>query len=112
MTQRNSHGGARAGAGRKGGPSEVVRLPLPVANLARRLKTGVLRAGDINGFLDVEKRTPLIRCSTTAILRASATVARLLPWRCATFVAQAFNPDHFLTRCSMTSFSLPCRPSW
>ena len=59
MTQRNSHGGARAGAGRKGGPSEVVRLPLPVANLARRLKTGVLRAGDINGFLDVEKRTPL-----------------------------------------------------
>ncbi len=59
MTQRNSHGGARAGAGRKGGPSEVVRLPLPVANLARRLKTGALRAGDINGFLDVEKRTPL-----------------------------------------------------
>ena len=56
--QRSSHGGSRAGAGRKGAPSEVVRLPLPVANLARRLKIGVLRAGDINGFLDVQKRTP------------------------------------------------------
>ena len=59
MIKRNSHGGARAGAGRKGGPSEVVRLPLPIANLARRLKSGDLRAGDINGFLDVEARTAL-----------------------------------------------------
>ncbi len=57
--RRNTHGGARPGAGRMGGPSEVVRLPLPVASLARRLKSGTLRAGDINGFLDVEKRTPL-----------------------------------------------------
>ena len=59
MIKRNSHGGARAGAGRKGGPSEVVRLPLPIANLARRLKSGDLRAGDINSFLDVEARTAL-----------------------------------------------------
>ena len=59
MIKRNSHGGARAGAGRKGGPSEVVRLPLPLANLARRLKSGGLRAGDINGFLDVEARNAL-----------------------------------------------------
>lgn len=59
MIKRSSHGGARQGAGRKGGPSEVVRLPLPVANLARRLKSGVLRAGDINGFLDVETRTSI-----------------------------------------------------
>ena len=57
--RRSSHGGARAGAGRKGGPSEVVRLPLQVANLARRLKQGSLRGGDINAFLDVETRTPL-----------------------------------------------------
>lgn len=42
-----------------------------------------------------------IRCNTTAILQASATVARLLPSRCATFVAHAFSPDHFLTRCSV-----------
>ena len=59
MTQRNTHGGARPGAGRKGGPSEVVRLPLPIAALARRLKSGALRAGDINEFLDVEARTKL-----------------------------------------------------
>ena len=59
MTQRGSHGGARPGAGRKGGPSEVVRLPLPIAALARRLNSGSLRAGDINEFLDVEVRTAL-----------------------------------------------------
>ena len=59
MMRRGSHGGARMGAGRKGPPSEVVRLPLPVANLARRLKQGTLRAGDINAFLDVETRTEL-----------------------------------------------------
>ena len=38
----------------RGGPTTVLRLPLPVANLARRLREGTLRAGDINGFLDVE----------------------------------------------------------
>ena len=59
MQRRSMRGGARAGAGRKGEPSEVVRLPLPVATLARRLKQGTLRAGDINGFLDVVPRTPL-----------------------------------------------------
>ena len=59
MTQRGFHVGARAGAGRKGGPSEVVRLPLPIAALARRLKGGALRAGHINEFLDVEARTKL-----------------------------------------------------
>jgi len=31
-----------------------MRLPLPLANLARRLREGTLRAGDINAFLDVE----------------------------------------------------------
>ena len=33
-------------------PTAVVRMPLPIANLARRLAEGSLRAGDINGFLD------------------------------------------------------------
>jgi DNA polymerase V len=33
-----------------------MRLPLPVANLARRLREGTLRAGDINAFLDIEAR--------------------------------------------------------
>jgi DNA polymerase V len=31
-----------------------MRLPLPVADLARRLREGALRAGDINAFLDIE----------------------------------------------------------
>lgn len=38
----------------RGAPTAVVRLPLPVAALARRLAQGTLRAGDINGFLDVQ----------------------------------------------------------
>lgn len=40
-------------------PTTVVRMPLPIANIARRLAAGTLRAGDINGFLDIEARTPL-----------------------------------------------------
>ena len=39
-----------------GEPTKVVRLPLPVATLARRLADKSLRAGDINAFLDVEPR--------------------------------------------------------
>ena len=39
-----------------GEPSTVVRLPVPVATLAKRLASGTLRAGDINGFLDVAPR--------------------------------------------------------
>jgi DNA polymerase V len=38
----------------RGEPTTVVRLPLPVATLARRLREGSLRAGDINRFLDLE----------------------------------------------------------
>ena len=50
--------GSRGGVGgRKRGltPTKVVRLPLPLANLARRLAEGRLRAGDINAFLDIEE---------------------------------------------------------
>ena len=44
--------------GRPPGPATtVVRLPLPVASLAKRLAERRLRAGDINQFLDVEART-------------------------------------------------------
>jgi DNA polymerase V len=42
------------GRPRSASPIRVVRLPLPVATLARRLAEGRLRAGDINGFLDVQ----------------------------------------------------------
>jgi DNA polymerase V len=37
-----------------GEPTKVVRLPLPVAALARRLAANTLRAGDINAFLNIE----------------------------------------------------------
>lgn len=36
-----------------GEPSKVVRLPLPVAALAKRIADSTLRAGAINGFLDI-----------------------------------------------------------
>lgn len=52
-----SHGGPRIGAGRpRAVETRVVRLPVPVADLARRLAQRGIRAGDINGFLDVEPR--------------------------------------------------------
>src|SRR5689334_295793 len=38
----------------RGEPTAVVRLPLPLASLARRLREGTLRAGDIGWFLAVE----------------------------------------------------------
>ena len=41
-----------------GVPTAVIRLPLPVAALAKRLAQGALRAGDINGFLDVRLAVP------------------------------------------------------
>ena len=43
----------------RGIPTTVIRLPLPVATLARRLAQGTLRAGDINEFLDVQPATRL-----------------------------------------------------
>ena len=57
MNEVSKWGGRRPGAGRPGGPSEVVRLPLPLAAIAKRMKDGSLRAGDINAFLDVSPRT-------------------------------------------------------
>jgi DNA polymerase V len=41
----------------RGEPSKVVRLPLPVAALAKRLADKSLRAGDLNAFLTVDGRT-------------------------------------------------------
>src|SRR3954454_5033414 len=38
----------------RGEPTAVVRLPLPLASLARRLREGTLPAGDIRPFLAVE----------------------------------------------------------
>jgi DNA polymerase V len=51
-------GGRRAGSGRpQSVPSAVVRLPLPLATLARRIATGSLMAGDVTEFLAVATRT-------------------------------------------------------
>lgn len=51
--------GSRAGVGGRprGEPTKVLRLPLPVANLARRLADGRFRASEISEFLDIEVRT-------------------------------------------------------
>jgi DNA polymerase V len=38
----------------KGEPTTVIRLPVPVADIARRIAQRSLRAGDIAAFLDVE----------------------------------------------------------
>ncbi len=58
MNDVRKRGGTRPDAGRPPGePSAIVRLPLPLAAIARRMKEGTLRAGDINAFLDVSPRS-------------------------------------------------------
>lgn len=59
MKLASGHGGRRNGAGRpRGMETKVVRLPVPVADLAQRLANRGIRAGDVNAFLDVEPRAP------------------------------------------------------
>jgi DNA polymerase V len=59
MIARSQRGGRRAGAGRRPGPpTKVVRLPMPLADLARQFadrKSG----GDVAAFIDVESRSAL-----------------------------------------------------
>ena len=58
MSDVRKKGGTRPGAGRPPGePSAIVRLPLPLAAIAKRMKDGTLRAGDINAFLDVSRHS-------------------------------------------------------
>lgn len=47
---------SRKGAGGRprGEATKVVRLPLPIATIARRLAEGTLKAGDINAFLNID----------------------------------------------------------
>jgi DNA polymerase V len=52
-----------------GEPTKVVRLPLPVAVLAKRLADKTLRAGDINAFLDVEPQ----RAAAVPLMASLAT---------------------------------------
>jgi DNA polymerase V len=54
--------------GRPPGQTKVIRLPLPVAALARRLVADGLRAGDINAFIDLDAR----HTTTVPLMAASA----------------------------------------
>ena len=59
MTATKNHGGRRTGAGRIAGPpTKVVRLPVPLADLARDL-AAVKRSGDVTAFIDLESRSAL-----------------------------------------------------
>jgi DNA polymerase V len=42
-----------------GPPTKVVRLPVPIADIARRVAARGLRSGDINAFIEVESRSKL-----------------------------------------------------
>ena len=53
-----ARGGQRKGAGRPSGtPTKVVRLPVPIAEVAHRLATKGIRMGDISGMFAVDPRT-------------------------------------------------------
>ena len=69
MKLARPHGGRRGNAGRPRAPeTKVVRLPVPLADLARRLADRGIRAGDINGFIDVEG----VRSQTVPLMSTSA----------------------------------------
>ena len=55
--QRSSRKGI--GGRPRGLPTAVVRIPVPVARIARHIAAGTLRAGDLNAFLDIASRTRL-----------------------------------------------------
>jgi DNA polymerase V len=56
MIMKKQHGGARPGAGRpRKAPTKAVRLPLPLAKLARRL-AAVKKPGDVSAVFDVDGR--------------------------------------------------------
>jgi DNA polymerase V len=58
MAQQRQTSNRKGVGGRpRGQPTAVVRIPLPVANIARHLASGTLKAGELNAFLDIEPRT-------------------------------------------------------
>jgi DNA polymerase V len=64
-------GGMRPGAGRPAGnPTKVVRLPVPIADMARRIADRSLKAGNVGAFLTVDAQlalcVPLVSSSVAA----------------------------------------------
>lgn len=58
MIEQRNRGGYRPGAGRPRAPeTRVVRLPVPIADLARRLADRGVRAGDVKELFDVSGAT-------------------------------------------------------
>src|ERR1700761_3524912 len=59
MRAVKKHGGARPGSGPKPGPpTKVVRLPVPIAEFARKLSSEY-KPGDVAAFFDLESRSAL-----------------------------------------------------
>ena len=57
MRRAKEWGGCRVNAGRRTGePTKVVRLPVPIAEVARRVAARGFRPGDVQEFLNVEAR--------------------------------------------------------
>ncbi|MBB3938070.1 LexA family protein [Aureimonas phyllosphaerae] len=60
MERGERRGGPRINSGRpKGAGTRVVRLKVPIAQIARRMNERGFRAGDVNAFLDVDPRSAL-----------------------------------------------------
>lgn len=101
MVEGRGRGGARPGAGRPAGdPSAVVRLPLPLAAIARRMRDGSLRAGDINAFLDVSAR------STASVPLASAAAACGFPSPADDHVDRPLDFNELLVRTPAATFAV------
>src|SRR4051812_31060791 len=69
--QNRPKGGMRPGAGRPtGNPTKVVRLPVPIADMARRIADCSLKAGNVGAFLTVDAQlalcVPLVSSSVAA----------------------------------------------
>ena len=94
--------GARKGIGGRprGEPTKVVRLPLPAANLARRIVSGTLKAGDLNQFLNVEPRTKL------AVPLAGATAPCGFPSPADDYLEQALDFNELLVRNVAATFAV------
>lgn len=70
MIDQPRRGGYRPGAGRKRGPeTRVVRLPVPIADLARRMAERGALPGDVSAFLDISgdrvQSVPLVGSSAS-----------------------------------------------